>query len=78
MVAVLGILQRDLGTTLILCTTVFLMLFVAGVRLRYLSVAGDRGLLGVAYLILGESYRRARFVEAYLRPWDDPKETGIS
>jgi cell division protein FtsW len=75
-VAVLGILQRDLGTTLILCTTVFLMLFIAGVRLRYLSVAGIAGILGLAYLILGESYRRARFVEAYLRPWEDPKGDG--
>ena len=76
LVAVLGILQRDLGTTLILCVSVFLMLFVAGVRLRYLTVAGLAGLAGIAYLILGESYRRARFVEAYLRPWDDPQGSG--
>ncbi len=75
-VAVLGILQRDLGTTLILCATVFLMLFIAGVRMRYLSVAGIAGILCLAYLILGESYRRARFVEAYLRPWEDPKGDG--
>ncbi len=52
------------------------MLFIAGVRLRYLSVAGIAGALCLAYLILGESYRRARFVEAYLRPWDDPKGDG--
>jgi cell division protein FtsW len=75
-VAVLGIVQRDLGTTVILCTTVFLMVFAAGVRLRYLVGAGVVGLVGIAYLIFGEAYRRTRFVEAYLRPWEDPQGNG--
>jgi cell division protein FtsW len=68
-VAMLGVAQRDLGTTVILCGSVFLLLFVAGIRLRYLFVAGAAGLAGAAYLIVGEAYRRTRFFEAWLDPW---------
>jgi cell division protein FtsW len=75
-VAALGLLQRDLGTTMILLATVFVVLFVAGVRLRYLFAGGLIGLLAVASLILGEAYRRTRFFEAWLDPWADPKSSG--
>jgi cell division protein FtsW len=75
-VAGLGLLQRDLGTTMILCSTVFVMLFVAGVRLRYLFTGGLIGALAVLSLILGEAYRRTRFLEAWLDPWADPKSSG--
>lgn len=68
-VAMLGVAQRDLGTTVILCGSIFLLLFVAGVRLRYLAVSGLLGLAGAAYLIVGEAYRRTRFFEAWLDPW---------
>jgi cell division protein FtsW len=69
LVAMLGVAQRDLGTTVILCGSVLLLLFTAGVRLRYLAVAGVVGLAGAAYLIVGEAYRRTRFFEAWLDPW---------
>lgn len=75
-IAGLGILQRDLGTTLIICASVFVMLFVAGVRLRYLAVTGAAGLAGIAYLVFGETYRKARLFEAWLDPWADPQRTG--
>ncbi len=75
-VTALGLLQRDLGTTMILCTTVFVMLFLAGVRLRYLFAGGGLGLLFVLYLIFGEAYRRTRFFESWLDPWADPKSSG--
>jgi cell division protein FtsW len=75
-VAVLGLLQRDLGTTMILCATVFVLLFIAGVRLRYLFAGGAIGALGVAYLIFGEAYRRTRFFDSWLDPWADPKRSG--
>lgn len=68
-VAMLGVAQRDLGTTVILCGSVLLLLFVAGIRLRYLAVAAAIGLAGAAYLIVGEAYRRTRFFEAWLDPW---------
>ncbi len=70
------ILQRDLGTTVILCGTVFLMLFAAGVKGRHLSVVALTGLLATALLIFGESYRRTRFLDAFVHPWTDPKGAG--
>ena len=75
-VAGLGLLQRDLGTTMILCSTVFVMLFVAGVSIRYLFAGGLIGALAMASLIFGEAYRRTRFLEAWLDPWADPKSSG--
>ncbi len=68
-VAMLGVAQRDLGTTVILCGSVLLLLFAAGVRLRYLFVGGMIGVAAAAYLIVGETYRRTRFFEAWLDPW---------
>lgn len=74
-VCVLVILQPDLGTTVVLAGMVFILLFAAGVRLRYLATAGVVGAaLGFA-LIMGASYRRERFL-SFLDPWGDPKNTG--
>ncbi|MEW6060116.1 MAG: putative lipid II flippase FtsW [Actinomycetota bacterium] len=74
-VCAMVVYQPDLGTTLILSGSVFLLLFAAGVRLRYLlttAVAG--GAVGMA-LILSEGYRKARFL-SFLHPGADPKDTG--
>ena len=71
-VALLGIAQRDLGTTLILCGLVFVMLFVAGVRMRYLAHRPATGLLGAAVLIFGETYRRTRFFDRLAQPVGRP------
>ncbi len=76
-VALIVILQRDLGTTVIICGSVFLLLFAAGVRLRYLAVTGAAALAATAFLIFGEAYRRTRFVDAFLNPWDDPDGAGF-
>ncbi len=76
-VGLLGIAQRDLGTTLILCGLVLVMLFVAGVRLRYLAIASAAGLLGAMILIVGETYRRTRFFDAWLNPWADRQGNGF-
>ena len=61
---------------MILCSTVFVMLFVAGVSIRYLFAGGLIGALAMASLIFGEAYRRTRFLEAWLDPWADPKSSG--
>jgi cell division protein FtsW len=76
-VGMLGIAQRDLGTTLILCGLVLIMLFVAGVRLRYLALATGVGLGGAMLLIIGETYRRTRFFDAWLNPWADRQGNGF-
>ena len=75
-VAGVVIMQRDLGTTMILCGTVFLMLFAAGVSGKHLTVIGAGGAMATAALIFGESYRRSRFLDSFIHPWTDPKGAG--
>jgi cell division protein FtsW len=65
--------QPDLGTTVILVGTVFLLLFVAGVRLRSLVASG--GLLSALALLTMQPYQRARLA-AFLDPWADARNTG--
>ena len=74
-VCALVMLQPDLGTTVILAGSAFLLLFAAGVRLRYLSLAGIVGAAIGAGLIMSADYRRIRFL-SFLDPWEDAKSTG--
>jgi cell division protein FtsW len=67
--------QPDLGTTVILAGTIFVLLFVAGVRLRYLGIAGIAGVAIGWILIMSAAYRRARFL-SFLSPWKDPQNAG--
>jgi cell division protein FtsW len=74
-VSLLVLVQPDLGTMTIIAGTAFLLMFVAGVRLRLLATTLVLwGAVG-ASLILGESYRRTRFF-SFLHPWSDPQNTG--
>jgi cell division protein FtsW len=74
-VSALILLQPDLGTMMVIGLTAFLMLFVAGVRLRLLATWAALSSLAASALILGERYRRARFF-SFLHPWSDPRNTG--
>lgn len=76
-IAGLVLLQQDLGTTVIICGTVFLLLFVAGVRIRYLAVTGMAGLLVGALMIFSEPYRRSRVLGSWLNPEADPLDSGL-
>ena len=76
LVGLLGIAQRDLGTTLILCGLVLVMLFAAGILMRDPVFAAGAGLLGAMVLIVGETYRRTRFFDAWLNPWADRQGNG--
>ena len=75
--AVLVIMQRDLGTTLVICGSVIVLLFVAGVRARHLVVTCTVALAGTVFLIFGTTYRRTRFVDSFLDPWNDPGDAGF-
>ena len=68
-------LQPDLGTTVILAGTVFLVLFAAGIRLRYLIATAILGSAVGMALIFSADYRRIRFL-SFLDPWADAKNTG--
>jgi cell division protein FtsW len=69
------ILQRDLGTTTIIAATVFVLVFAAGVRMRYLVFTGFVAVAAGWMLIMGEHYRKVRFL-SFLHPWADRTNTG--
>ena len=74
-VAGIVMLQRDLGTTIVIVGSVLMMLFVGGARFRHLFVTGILALGGLAFLIFGTAYRRARFL-CFTDPWKDPLNCG--
>jgi cell division protein FtsW len=75
-VAGVVMLQKDLGTTVVICGSVFLLLFAAGLRLRHLAWTGLAGAAVMAFFIFGTAYRRTRFLEAWLN-WElDPSGAG--
>jgi cell division protein FtsW len=74
-VMLLILLQPDMGTAMVIGATVFVLLFVAGVRLRHLALGGGVALLGALALIMRPGYRHARFL-AFLHPWSDPQNSG--
>ncbi len=68
--------QPDLGTTLCILGTAFVMFFLAGARLMHLFSLLGAGVLGVIGVSLLSPYR-ARRLFAYLNPWKDPLNTGF-
>ncbi len=68
-------LQPNLGTTIVIATITFSVLFVAGVRMAPLLGWGALGTVAALGAAMGESYRRARLT-AFLNPWNDPQNTG--
>ena len=75
-VAGVVLLQKDLGTALVICGSVFLLLFAAGLPLRHLVWTGLAGAAATAFFIFGEAYRRTRFLEAWLNSELDPSGAG--
>jgi cell division protein FtsW len=74
--ALLILMQPDLGTALALGIVVFIMLFMAGVRLSYLLSVIVTSLPLFYILIFSVPYRRMRIM-AFLNPWLDPKGSGF-
>jgi len=70
------LMQPDLGTALAISIVVFIMLFVAGVRLPYLLSMVLASLPMLYILIFSVPYRRTRIL-AFLNPWLDPKGSGF-
>ncbi len=68
-------LQPDLGTTVIVAATVFVVVFVAGVRLRWLLTSVLVGGLLGAVAIMSNGYMKARFL-SFLHPQSDPLNKG--
>jgi cell division protein FtsW len=73
---VLILIQPDLGSVVIISAILFIMLFTAGVKIRYLF-ASVLLILPVAYsLVMNVAYRRKRLL-AYLNPLADPTGAGF-
>ncbi len=75
LVGALILAGRDLGTTVLLLAVAAILIFVAGLKWRYVAVAG---LLFAAFLsiaILSADYRKARFL-AFVDPEADPRGNG--
>ena len=70
------LLQPDLGTVIALGRVVLLMLFIAGVRGRYILTLILCSLPALYLLVFRVPYRRARIL-AFLNPWLDPKGAGF-
>jgi len=75
-VALLLLMQPDLGTILAITGVVFIMLFVAGVRTTHLLSVILTSLPVLYLLIFSVPYRRIRIL-AFLNPWFDPKGSGF-
>jgi cell division protein FtsW len=75
-IALLILIQPDLGTVIALGGVVLIMLFVAGVRTAYLVSMILTSLPLIYFLIFSVPYRRMR-VLAFLNPWLDPRGSGF-
>jgi cell division protein FtsW len=74
-IAALILLQPDLGTSVLLGATVIILLFLAGLRWKYI-VGAAVAALPIMYLLIGMvPYRRARFL-SFLDPTHDPLGSG--
>lgn len=68
-------IQPDLGSAATLTLTGCVMLFLAGMRLRYFATLGVLGLPVLYQAIMAAAYRRDR-IEAFLNPWSDARGSG--
>ena len=75
-IAFLIMLQPDLGTTIVLGSITFAVLFVSGVPLLRLAGVGAAGTAAALVLALGKAYRRNRIL-SFLDPSKDPLNTGF-
>jgi cell division protein FtsW len=76
LIGMLMLLEPDLGAVVVLCSTVFTMLFLGGVRFWHFMVVVGAGLGGMIGLTVISPYRWAR-VTGFLDPWSDPFNTGF-
>jgi cell division protein FtsW len=73
--AFLVYIQPDLGTAATLVLTGGVMLYLAGVRLRYFAALAIPGSVLFYQAVMTAAYRRDR-IEAFLNPWSDARGAG--
>ncbi|HVB53156.1 MAG TPA: putative lipid II flippase FtsW [Candidatus Acidoferrales bacterium] len=67
-VALLVVMEKDLGSTVVLSVTALGLLWLAGIRIRHLAGLGLACLVGGLLLVRAEPYRVARLL-SYLNPF---------
>lgn len=71
-VIVLGLLQRDLGSTIVFFLSLFSLYLIAGAKLVYLLIFIPASFIGFLYFVLSSPYRIKR-VLAFIDPFSDPQ-----
>jgi len=69
------LMQPDLGSALVLCFAIGLVLILSKARVRHLAAIGAVGGLGAMYFMLSAPYRRAR-IFSFVNPWSSPRGSG--
>ena len=69
-------LQPDMGTGAILVVSIIVLLFVAGVNMKFFIGMGIVGVIGVVILIVIAPYRMDR-ITSFIDPWSDALGTGF-
>ena len=70
------LLEPDLGSSVFIFLVAAILFFLAGIRLRYVLIAGLSFVPAVYFLVVKAPYRLSR-VTAYLNPWSDPQGSGF-
>lgn len=68
--------QPDFGTAMIICMVTFSMLFIAGLRKKFLFLSVLALIPFIASAIMSAEYRIRRII-AFLDPWKDPSDAGF-
>ncbi|HLA11317.1 MAG TPA: putative lipid II flippase FtsW [Pyrinomonadaceae bacterium] len=74
--AILIVLEPDLGTALMLAFLFVVMTYTAGVRLLHLGITAAPAFVGLAALLIFVPWRMRRLV-TFLDPWADPLNSGF-
>ncbi|MHB8741773.1 MAG: putative lipid II flippase FtsW [Sulfuricaulis sp.] len=75
-IGILLLLEPDLGTLVVISLTVFVMLFLGGVRFWHFMMVLGAGIGSIVLLTIISPYRMSR-VTSFLNPWADPFNTGF-
>ena len=75
LISAIVLLQRDLGTTVVISATGLLVYFLAGAPLTHFFTLIPVGFITAAIFIFGSEYRRARFI-SFLNPTTDTQGSG--
>jgi cell division protein FtsW len=75
-IAVLILVEPDMGTASLIAFTCAVMLFSAGARIEHMILVALAMVPPVAFLVMSSPYRRARIL-AFIDPWKDPQNAGF-